>query len=115
LTFYCDRKEHRDTTATLAFVSQHLKISADNKWNCVVDFSAFRWRDVQSVTKAISSIAERYIFISSDSVYNNHSKKLQNPIREDDYSLEEEYKLIKISNRSKDTYGYVTKDEFRTK
>jgi hypothetical protein len=86
--FYCDRKEHKDTTATIAFVSQHLNITHANRWTCVVDFSAFRWRDVQSVTKAIAGIADRYVFISSDSLYNNHSKPLRNPIREEDYVIE---------------------------
>ena len=81
LNFYCDRKEHRDTTATISFVSQHLSITAQNPWSCVVDFAAFRWRDVQSVTKAIAGIAERYIFISTDSIYNNHAKPLRNPIK----------------------------------
>lgn len=72
-----------DTTATVNFVSKHLKIDEDNKWSCVIDFSAFRWRDVQSVTKAISNISEKYIFISSDSVYNNFEKRFENPVRED--------------------------------
>ncbi len=54
----------------------------------MVDFSAFKWRDVQSVTKAITNIAKRYIFISSDSVYNNFQRKSTNPIREDDFDLE---------------------------
>ena len=107
LNFYCDRKEHKDTTATICFVSQHLKIDAQNRWSCVVDFSAFRWRDVQSVTKAIQGIADRYIFISTDSIYNNHAKQLRNPIREDEYVLEEEYRAAKAASRSKDTYGYV--------
>lgn len=115
LNFYCDRKEHRDTTATIAFVSNHLSISADNPWECVVDFSAFRWRDVQSVTKAIAGIAKKYIFISSDSIYNNSAAKLQNPIREEYFDLEEQYSQIKASSRGKDTYGYVPLQILRTK
>jgi hypothetical protein len=83
LYFYCDRKEHLDTTATVNFVSKHLKVDQHNKWSCVVDFSAFRWRDVQSVTKAIANISEKYIFISSDSVYNNSPQRRESPLREE--------------------------------
>jgi hypothetical protein len=70
---------------------------------------------VQSVTKAIASIARKYIFISSDSVYNNSSKSLKNPIREDDYDLEAEYRHAKANSKSKDNYGYVALNVFRIK
>jgi hypothetical protein len=70
---------------------------------------------VQSVTKAIEKIAERYVFISSDSVYNSHATPFRDAIREEDIDLEQEYKSIKASPRSKDTYGYVPSIKYRIK
>ena len=115
LNFYCDRKEHKDTTATIAFVSNHLSVTPQNPWDCVVDFSDFRWRDVQSVTKAIAGIARKYVFISSDSIYNNSAAKLRNPIQEEEFDLEAEYRQVKASAKGKDTYGYVLIQPPRTR
>ena len=47
------------------------KITGDRKWKAVIDFSTFKWREMQSVVKELSGKTEIYIFISSDSVYNN--------------------------------------------
>lgn len=107
LAFYADRKEHTDTTNTIRFVSRHIGVEEGRKWDCVFDFSGFRWRDVQSVTKAIKGIADRYVFVSSDSVYNN-SGKMKTPIREEDFDIEQECKRIRASTESKDNYGYVS-------
>jgi hypothetical protein len=73
-----------------------------------VDFCAFKWRDVQSALHAIESITEKYIFISSDSVYNNFVYRSKVPIAEEDFDLEAEYVKIKQSSRKgMDRYGYV--------
>ena len=75
----------------------------------MVDFCAFRWRDVQSATKALAGITRLYVFISSDSVYNNSPKPPVVPIREVDFDLEKEYKRVKAlkSRKEVDKYGYV--------
>ena len=48
-----------------------MKISEEHKWKAVIDFSTFRWREMQSVVKNLIGKVELYIFISSDSIYNN--------------------------------------------
>lgn len=35
------------------YLNEKLKITESNKWKAVVDFSAFKWRDVQSVLKGL--------------------------------------------------------------
>jgi hypothetical protein len=69
--FLADRKDHKDTFMMVKYLSEKLSISESNKWKAVVDFSGFKWRDIQSVLKAVGERAERYIYISSDSIYNN--------------------------------------------
>jgi hypothetical protein len=66
-----DRKEHKDSMMMVRYLNQKLKISNSNKWKAVIDFSGFKWRDIQSLIKEINGLAERYIYISSDSIYNN--------------------------------------------
>lgn len=39
------------------YLNEKLCISEANKWKVVVDFSAFRWRDVQSILKGINNVA----------------------------------------------------------
>ena len=82
----------------------------------VVDFCAFRWRDVQSVTKGLTGITRLYVLISSDSIYNNSRKFSTFPIQEAQFDLETEYKRFKALKIKKDVdkYGYVKSSKFRT-
>lgn len=63
------------------YLNEKLQINEQNKWKAVVDFSAFKWRDVQSVLKVVNNLAERYIYISTDSVYNNQKERLELPVK----------------------------------
>jgi hypothetical protein len=60
----------------IKFIGNLFDINQNNKWDSVIDFCAFRWRDIQSVLRAINDVAKNYIFISTDSVYDNLSIKL---------------------------------------
>ena len=62
------------------FIGDLYDISPNNKWDSVIDFCGFRWRDIQSVIKGIDGKANNYIFISTDSVYNNMETTPQGPI-----------------------------------
>lgn len=55
----------------LTFCSKRFSITPANKWAAVIDFCGFKWRDIQCVSHALSGLVHKYIFISSDSVYNN--------------------------------------------
>ncbi len=77
--FIADRRDHKDTTAMIKFIGNLFDISQDNKWDSVIDFSGFRWRDVQSVLNGINGVTKNYIFISTDSVYNNFPYRLTKP------------------------------------
>jgi hypothetical protein len=68
---------------------------------------------VQSAVKGLKGITQRYVFISTDSIYNNSIERLKVPITEDSFDLEEEYKLLKNLGKSKDFYGYVNELLFR--
>ena len=72
----------------LTFASKRLKITQENPWHAVVDFCAYKWRDVQSVSQTLEGYVQRYIFISSDSVYNNMVRKSSRPINEEMFNLE---------------------------
>jgi len=61
----------------------------------VIDFTSYKWRDVQSVVQGIKDKAELYIFISTDSVYNNSYNTLPNPIQEYDLNSELTYHTLK--------------------
>lgn len=37
----------------------------------MVDFSGFKWRDLQSVVKGVKNKCGKYVYLSTDSVYNN--------------------------------------------
>jgi hypothetical protein len=52
-------------------LNEKLGITADRPWAAVVDFTSYKWRDLQSVTKALSNKTQLYVFISTDSLYNN--------------------------------------------
>ncbi len=41
----------------------------------MVDFSGFKWRDIQSVVKGIKNKCGKYVYVSTDSVYNNMEQK----------------------------------------
>ena len=82
----------------------------------MVDFCGYKWRDLQSSFKAVEAVALKYIFISSDSVYNNFVNGSKQPITEEQFDLEEEYHQIKVKERkSLDKYGYVLLNRPRTR
>ena len=90
------------------YLNEKLKISESNKWKAVVDFSAFKWRDIQSVVKGINGLAERYIYISSDSIYNNSLEKVKLPVKEENFDIEAECLRLRKVQKKNDKYGYVT-------
>jgi hypothetical protein len=92
------------------YLNEKLKISEASKWKAVIDFSGFKWRDVQSVVKGINGLAERYIYISSDSIYNNSQEKVKVPVREDNFDIETECLKLRKTQKKNDKYGYVTFD-----
>ncbi len=89
------------------YLNEKLQINEQNKWKAVVDFSAFKWRDVQSVLKVVNNLAERYIYISTDSVYNNQKERLELPVKEDTFDIEEECQKQRKYDKKNDKYGYV--------
>ena len=92
------------------YLNEKLKISETSKWKAVIDFSGFKWRDVQSVVKGINGLAERYIYISSDSIYNNSQEKVKVPVREDNFDIETECLKLRKTQKKNDKYGYVNFD-----
>jgi hypothetical protein len=55
----------------IIYLNEKLGIENDHQWSAVIDFTAFKWRDIQSIAKALNQKTELYIFISTDSLYNN--------------------------------------------
>ena len=92
----------------LKFSSKRFKITSLNKWAAVIDFCAFKWRDIQCVSHALEGLVEKYVFISSDSVYNNLTRREKQPIREEMFSLEEKYRDGVKKEKDYDSYGYVS-------
>lgn len=94
-------------------------------WSLVVDFSAYKWRDVQSVVKVIQGRAKLYVFISTDSVYNNftranthHGMAISNNNMEvvtsdDGFDVLGEYSRQR-RDKHPDKYGYVISVRYRT-
>jgi hypothetical protein len=41
----------------IKYLNEKIKISESNKWKAVIDFSGFKWRDIQSVLKGIGNLA----------------------------------------------------------
>jgi hypothetical protein len=37
----------------IGFINEKLEITSENKWKAVIDFSGFKWRDLQSVVKQL--------------------------------------------------------------
>ena len=58
----------------LRFASKRFEITKEHRWYAVIDFCAFKWRDIQCVSHALEGLLDKYIFISTDSVYNNSNK-----------------------------------------
>ena len=71
----------------------------------MIDFTSFRWRDLQSSIKNLKGKTELYIFISSDSMYNN-TPNISKFIDEGNFDLEKEYLALQGKKKS-DKYGYV--------
>jgi hypothetical protein len=72
----------------------------------VVDFSAY-YDTYLEPTTVLTGLIDKYILISTDSVYNNSLSKIKNPIPEDIFDLVEEQKEIEKSQPITDSYGYV--------
>ena len=103
-----DRKDHKDYEAMLRFASKRFKISRERQWAAVVDFCAFKWRDIQCVSHALEGLVRQYIFISSDSVYNNFTRRHGTGITEEMFDLEEWYRKGLKKEKDYDSYGYVS-------
>ena len=94
------------------YLNERVGISATKPWAAVVDFTSYKWRDLQSVTKALRNKTQLYIFISTDSLYNNTPFN-GNPIKESLYPLDQMYRQQK-GTRISDKYGYVNVHSCRT-
>ena len=62
-------------------------INENNKWLALVDFCGFNWRDIQSALKGVENNCEKYLFISTDSIYNNMIANSPEPITEERFDL----------------------------
>ena len=79
----------------------------------MLDFSAYFDTYIEPTT-VLSGIIEKYIIISTDSVYNNSLSRIKNPVPEDIFDIVEEQPKVEKEPIS-DDYGYVLVDLFRTK
>lgn len=78
----------------------------------MLDFSAY-FEDYLTPTTVLSGLIEKYIIISTDSVYNNSLSRIKNPIPEDIFNVVEE--LPKVEKEPiADDYGYVLFSSVRT-
>ena len=78
---YGDRKEHKEMGKTIVYLNEKIGIDSDRKWKAVIDFSSYKWRELQSIAKPLQNMTDIFIFISSDSIYNN-SPRLDRKIKE---------------------------------
>lgn len=69
--FYGDRNEHKEMGKAIEYLNEKVGISGERPWTAVVDFTSYKWRDVQSVARGLRGKTQLYIFISTDSIYNN--------------------------------------------
>lgn len=91
----------------IEYVQAKIGITENNPWKAVIDFSSYKWREIQSIAKGLKGRTLLYIFISSDSLYNCSPFKGV-PFTEEDFNIEEEHKSLK-GKKIKDKYGYVKK------
>ena len=92
-------------TKMVEYLQNKIGINQQNPWKAVIDFSSFRWREVQSVAKGLKKKTLVYILISSDSIYNCQPYQGKS-FTELSFNLEEEYKSL-IGKKKSDKYGYV--------
>lgn len=55
----------------IEYLGAKIGINEVNRWTAVVDFTSYKWRDIQSIAKALKNRTSLYVFISTDSIYNN--------------------------------------------
>lgn len=79
----------------------------------MLDFSAYFDTYIEPTT-VLSGIIEKYIIISTDSVYNNSLSRIKNPVPEDIFDIVEEQPKVEKEPIA-DDYGYVLVDLLRTK
>lgn len=87
------------------YLNEKNGITESYPWAAVIDYTSFKWRDIQSIAKPLSNKTELYLFISTDSIYNNTPFDGVK-IKESKHELEEMYKQQKGTKIS-DKYGYV--------
>lgn len=101
-----DRNSIMDFAKLLRYISDKAGIAVDNKWDLVVDFSAFIRRHVKSVIRGLSKLAKLYILISTDSVYEVCAKEFRDgPIKESD-ALRPEHDAEVAKLAEQDQYGH---------
>lgn len=64
-----NREDHTEFTKLLTYISNKNGVSESKKWHCVVDFSAYKYTDIESVRNALEGLCELYVFVSTDSIY----------------------------------------------
>ena len=67
--YYGDRNEYLEFEKLINYISEKHQINKTNKWDLVVDFSAFERKQVKSVIRSLKNLCKLYVFISSDSIY----------------------------------------------
>eukprot|EP01017_Pseudomicrothorax_dubius_P029757 TRINITY_DN3650_c0_g1_i2.p1 TRINITY_DN3650_c0_g1~~TRINITY_DN3650_c0_g1_i2.p1 ORF type:complete len:189 (-),score=39.10 TRINITY_DN3650_c0_g1_i2:595-1161(-) len=95
-----NRRDREDITKLLQYLSKKLGMSETNKWEAVIDFSAFKYHDIRSVYDALKGKTKLYLFISSDSVYDVCDREVRKQsaiveeyaVRPKDEKLREQYK-----------------------
>jgi hypothetical protein len=81
--YYGNRDDRGDFTKLIVYLNKKYKITPDNKWAAIVDFSAFDHPDIESIRAAVSGLTYLYIFISSDSIYDAYGLKYSSvPLKE---------------------------------
>lgn len=125
---YGNRENKKDFQLILSYLSEKLDIlpTNDKKWDVIIDFSAFRYKDIRvnkknicikslfyflwikSVYLPLKGKTRLYIFISSDSIYDQcdtNSRKEAKILEDYDFRPEDaELKRKLIKN---DIYGHV--------
>jgi predicted DNA binding protein len=78
-------------------LNSRLGITLLNKWHAVIDFSAY-FDTYLEPTTVLKDLTEKYIIISTDSCYNNSLDRIHNPIKESEFDIVEELKLVDLQN-----------------
>lgn len=107
---YGDREDKYDFTKLLIYLSEKLEIGSglnEKKWECVIDFSGFNYKEIRSVYNALHGKINLYIFISTDSIYDVCDPKIRNnELNVEEYDERPTINDLKLKLARKDTYGH---------